>query len=129
MQNKRLKNVLAAGALTGLVLATIMAFAWRDAGRANATPTEKQNTTTTTPPETQGVDALQAENEQLRSALETMQMREQQYQAQLEAANRSILQLQDAASNTVNVDHKDEDEAYGHEREEHEHEVGEYDDD
>lgn len=110
--NQRLKHLLAAGILSGLVLATVIAFAWRDTSRADANATKAGATPTMSAPE--GTDTWRAENEHLRQAVETMRVREQAYQTQLEAANRTILQLQDGAANARHDDH----EAY----EEHEHE-------
>src|SRR5687768_9588335 len=95
-QHHRLKHILAAGTLTGLVLATVIAFAWRDTSRADANATKTNATLTMSAPE--GTDTWRAENEQLRHAVETMRAREQAYQTQLEAANRTILQLQDGAT-------------------------------
>jgi hypothetical protein len=111
LQNSRLKHLLAAGILTGLVFAILIAFAWRDTSRANANTTK---TTATLPlAESEGVDALQAENEQLRYAFATMRAREKDYQTQLETANRTILQLQDVAATRRHDDHDD------HEKHEH----------
>jgi len=113
--NQRLKHLLAAGILSGLVLATVIAFAWRDTSRADAT----QTGATPTMSASQGTDTWRAENEQLRQAVETMRVREQAYQTQLEAANRTILQLQDGATQPR---HDDDDE---HGEHEHEDEHGE----
>ena len=121
LQNHRLKHLLAAGILTGLVLATLIAFTWRDATRADAAATQ-----TNAPPEmsvSEGTDALRAENAQLRNAFATMQAREKEYHTQLEAANRTILQLQDTAANRHDDEHDE------HEEHEHEHEQGKDKDD
>jgi hypothetical protein len=125
MHSNRLKNILAAGALTGLVLATVIAFAWRDLGQADAAATDTQPVTVTATSVEEDVNALQAENQQLRDALVTMQEREQQYQTQLEMANQTILQLQAGTGNTTGNSGSF---AFGeHEREEHE--FGEFGDD
>lgn len=116
-QHYRLKHLLAAGILTGLVLATVIAFAWRDASRADANATKTNATLTMSAPE--GANTWRAENEQLRDAVETMRAREQAYQTQLEAANRTILQLQDGATQPR---HDDDDK---HGEPEHEYEHGE----
>ena len=139
MKNKRLRNILAAGALTGLVLATLIAFGLRNRpGEATAAEATPQTVTTGADQgTTAGEGSLQAENEQLRSALQTMQEREQQYQAQIEAANRTILQLQDDPNGSAlyaaddddryEVDDRYEEEHEGeHEQEEHEGEHEEY---
>ena len=111
-QHHRLKHLLTAGILTGLVLATVIAFAWRDTSRADANATKTSATPTMSAPE--GTDTWRAENEQLRQAVATMRVREQAYQTQLEAANRTILQLQDGATQP-----RDDDDE---EHREHEHE-------
>jgi hypothetical protein len=115
LQNPRLKPLLAAGILTGLVLATLIAFAWRDTSRTAADATQTTATLTMAAPE--GMDAWQAENAQLRKAFETMRAREKEYQTQLEAANRAILQLQKVAATPRDGDHDEHEEheyAYTH---------------
>jgi hypothetical protein len=101
--NQRLKHLLAAGILTGLVLATVIAFAWRDTSRAGANAMNTGAAQAMSSPES--TDTWRTENEQLRQAVETMRVREQAYQTELEAANRTILQLQDGAANTHDDDH------------------------
>lgn len=120
MRHSRLRNILAAGALTGLVLATIIAFAWQ------STPADAQPAAAGAPT----ADTLRAENEQLRQAVDTLQQREAAYHSQIEAANQTILQLQ-AANNGQFVDDDEDDEWGEHEDEEHEYEEheGEHDDD
>jgi hypothetical protein len=125
MHNNRLKNILAAGAVTGILLATFIAFAWRDLGQADAAAMGSQSVTETAPSAAQDSSALQAENQQLRDVLATMQEREQQYQAQLEMANQTILQLQ---AGTGNVTGNSAALTFG-EREHEEHEFGEFGDD
>ena len=118
--NHRLKYLLAAGILSGLVLATVIAFAWRDTNRADANATKSDATLTMSAPE--GVDTWRAENEQLRQAVETLRVREQAYQTQLEAANRTILQLQDGATQPRHDDddeHGEPEHEYGHGEEKH----------
>lgn len=82
--NQRLKHLLAAGILTGLVLATVIALAWRDTSRAGANAMQTGATPTMSSPES--TDTWRTENEQLRQAVETMRVREQAYQTQLELA-------------------------------------------
>jgi S-adenosylmethionine synthetase len=121
MRHARLRNILAAGALTGLVLATILAFAWQSA------PTDAQPASTEVP--TAGT--LSAENEQLRQAVNILQQREAAYQSQIEAANQTILQLQAAGGNRFQDDDEHESQWEEHEHEENEfaeHE-GRFDDD
>jgi hypothetical protein len=119
LRNPRLKHLLAAGLLTGLVLATLMAFTWRNTSRDDATKT----TATLTMSAPAGPDTLQAKNEQLRKALATMRGREKAYQTQLEVANRTILQLQNVATDPRHGDHDE------HEEHQHAYEHGEDKDD
>lgn len=114
MRHGRLRNILAAGALTGLVLATIIAFAWQSTP-ADAQPAAGVPTT----------DTLRAENQQLRQAVDTLQQRESAYQSQIEAANQTILRLQ-AANDGQFVDDDADDEWEEHEDDEHEHDEHEY---
>jgi hypothetical protein len=115
LQNHRLKHILAAGILTGLVLATVVAFAWRDNRRADANATKTHAALSTSAPE--GTDAWRAENEQLRNAFETMRVREKAYQTQLAAANRTISQMQEDATRPRDDDrdeHGEHEHPYGH---------------
>jgi hypothetical protein len=118
-QKPRLKHLLVAGILTGLGLATVVAFTWHDASQADTAATRTTASLTTSAPA--GTDALQAENKQLRHAFATMQAREEEYRTQLEAANRAIVQLQVVAANRRDDDHD--------KREEHKHKHGENEDD
>lgn len=114
MRHGRLRNILAAGALTGLVLATMLAFVWQSKA------SEPQPVTV----DASGTDALRIENEQLRQALDTLQQREAAYQSQIEAANQTILKLQ-AAGDSASVNFKEDDDEW----EEREHEEDEYEED
>ncbi len=88
----RIKGILAAGTLTGLVLITILALSWGNvSGAAANAPAEPA---AIVQPMATDAATLQAQNVQLQNALQTMQAREAQYQAQIEAANQSITQLQ-----------------------------------
>ena len=88
----RIKGILAAGTLTGLVLITILALGWDSVGGAAAnTPVEPA---AIVQPMATDAGALQAQNVQLQNVLQTMQAREAQYQAQIEAANQTITQLE-----------------------------------
>lgn len=112
MQNrKRLTNVLIAGTLTVLVLTMFLAF--RGGGTAVAEtstiseptisePTSAATTSADTTAVTTNTDiatlqaqieALQAQNTELRTAVETMQEREAEYQRQIEIANQTITEL------------------------------------
>jgi len=134
-RNNRLYGILAAGVLTGLVLAVIVAFSW---GQRNEIEAAESAPVTLTlpaedPPDT--VEGLRTENEQLRAALAVYQEREGTYRAQLETANQTILQLQQDSGTRYQEyedddeyeEHEDEHEEYEDEHEEHEEEH-EYDD-
>ncbi len=146
----RAKGLLAAGTLTGVILITVLVFGF---GSLKAQPDDAQanpdtaapavvlpadaTTATTTQANAQELQDLRAYNQQLEAALQIMQEREAVYQAQIEQANRTVLQLQDqlnaqmqmqpsiivgqaAPGSAVN----------NHERSEHEsHEGFEFDDD
>jgi hypothetical protein len=152
----RTKGILAAGSLTGLVLVTILALGFPDTG-ANSDNDQETAVSEPTPiviqqPETdsnknKAIQAWQTYSSDLENTVKTMQQREEAYRAQIEAANQTILQLQDevnsanaAASVQISapvsapapVNHDDDDggdEHEEHEHEEHEHEEHEDDDD
>lgn len=94
--NNRIKNLLIAGAVTGLLLATLLALGFRGTVRAAEDPAG--NVQPQTLPADMTTTNLQAENAQLRSAVNTLLNREGQYQQQLELANQTILQLQSQLS-------------------------------
>lgn len=94
--NNRVKNLLIAGAVTGLLLATILALGFRGTVRAAEDPAGSVQPQTL--PADMTTTSLQAENAQLRSAVNTLLNREGQYQQQLELANQTILQLQNQIS-------------------------------
>ena len=100
----RTKGILAAGSLTGLVIITMLALGFSSIGASwggeketaviEPTPTiiqepqVDQNASET-------VRAWQKYGRDLETTVLTMQEREAQYQAQIETANQTILQLQD----------------------------------
>lgn len=114
----RTKGILAAGTLTGLVLITILALGFgnlradRNADVAAETAVSPVNMSAATTVSSaadaqineeavQAVQAWQQYSAELEETVRTMQTREAAYQAQLEAANQTILQLQDSI-NTAN---------------------------
>lgn len=129
-RNNRLYGILAAGILTGLVLAVIVAFGWGKSGTTDAA--DPSPTTISVPSQNQpdSVNALQAENEQLRATLNTMQTREEAYQAQLETANQRILEMQQApnSSSRQRFENEGEHEEHGFANFEQENEGREFDD-
>lgn len=119
MRHGRIRNILAAGALTGLVLATLLAFAWQ------RQPTGSQSATVRM--EASNTDSVRADNEQLRQAVDALKLREAAYQQQIEAANQTILQLQAQKSGQFVEDEEEDDEWEEHEHEEeHESDEDEY---
>lgn len=113
MQNRtRLTNLLLAGTLTALVLAVFLTFggagtetAVADAPETSAPVAVVEETTPIISEADRAalqeqIQALQAQNQELRNALALMQERETQYQAQIETANQTITELQ-AQAKTV----------------------------
>ncbi|MEJ2747372.1 MAG: hypothetical protein P8183_05615 [Anaerolineae bacterium] len=98
----RKKGVLTAGALTGLLLIALLALGFGNlqAKSTDATavaPAAIENTVPQTTGMTtdQAIQAWQDYSAQLEQTVRTMQQRETAYQQQLDAANQTILQLQD----------------------------------
>jgi peptidoglycan hydrolase CwlO-like protein len=96
---KRLTNILIAGTLTVLMLTVFLAFRGTNTAVADTTVVETAVVQTTDDLSDDvatlqaQVEALQAQNSELREALTTMQSREAEYQAQIEAANQTITEL------------------------------------
>ncbi len=101
----RTKGILAAGTLTGLVLMTLLALGFSNIG-AKSGDEETAVTEPTSAPvvieqpvdnsaDEAAVQAWQDYAAQLETTVNTMQSRENEYQAQLEGANQTIIQLQD----------------------------------
>jgi predicted nucleic acid-binding Zn-ribbon protein len=132
----RTKGILAAGTLTGLVLITILALGFGNLQAKSADDTAVAPAAAEVSlPQTNGLtteEALQAWQDysvQLEQTVQTMQGRDAAYQQQLDAANQTIIQLQDqinsansAPASSFFGEHEE------HEHEEHEHEFGEHDD-
>lgn len=139
----RTKGILAAGTLTGLVLITMLALGFGNVSSlfgndATAVPeTAAPAAANDMPlPETSSLsneEALQAWQQysaELEQTVNTMQDRENTYQAQLEAANQTILQLQDEinSANSAPAYSDDDDDYEEHEYDDDdEHEEHEYD--
>ncbi len=106
----RTKGILAAGTLTGLVVVTLLALGFSNIGAKSGD--EETGVTEPTPVVVQqpvdnsadeaAVQAWQDYTAQLENTVNTMQSRENEYQAQLEAANQTIIGLQDQV-NSVNA--------------------------
>lgn len=131
----RTKGILAAGTLTGLVIITLLGLGFGNLGALTdnsstdsgtavpqvVVPQEPQ-VNTTDPAAEEAVKAWQDYSAELEQTVRTLQERENAYQSQIDAANDTIVNLQDqinstnsAASNTVRVSEHEE-----HEHEEHE---------
>lgn len=149
----RIKGILAAGTLTGVVLITVLVLGL---GNLNAQQNDVQTTpdivvqpmampdnSTTAVTNTQDAQALQTYAQQLETALQTMQEREAAYQAQIDTANQTVIQLQDQLNAQIQAQpavvyaqaapatFNDDDDRYEHEEHEdhEEHEGFEHDDD
>ena len=101
----RMKGILAAGTLTGVIVLTILVFGF---GSTNAQsqeastaqdivvqPVVMPDNSETAVTNSAELQSLQDYNQQLEAALQVMQDREAVYQAQIEQANRTVLGLQD----------------------------------
>lgn len=122
----RLKGILAAGTLTGLILITVIVLSVRNANAA-AEPSSTPLITTQDQPATdlageEAVQAWQTYSAELENTIRVMQDREGQYQTELEAANTTILDLQDQLNNANQTssyreheDHEDNEEHEDHE--------------
>lgn len=141
----RTKGILAAGTLTGLVLVTLLGLglgnlgAFSGSGSDTAVPQtipQEPQLTTTDPAAEEAVQAWQEYSTELEQTVRVMQDREAAYQTQLDAANQTIVNLQDqinssnnAASSGAYYEDDDDDDRYEHEEhEEYEHEEHEDDD-
>ena len=136
MDKKQIANLLGAGTLTGLILASIFLFGQ---GRFDNTSALEQQTMTNPviveveplaetviePITDPNAEALQAQNEQLHQALQTMQEREAAYQEQINIANDAL--AEQAAANAAPAYEGEEEEM--EEEEEFEEEEMEEDDD
>jgi TolA-binding protein len=137
----RMKAIFVAGGLTGLVLITMLVL-----GVRRGTPAETVSAGTN-PAQVLGISSsaiapaqveeaevqtLLEQNQQLRGAVEMMQQREAQYQAQLESANQTIQTLQSQVAPQSAPGYEDDEDEYErdeHDEHEREHEAGEDDDD
>ena len=140
----RTKGILTAGTLTGLVLVTLLALGFRgvNSQAEDATAVPEIIVQPVVSPAADGSQAApgdQSYTQQLETALTSMQAREATYRTQLDAANQTIVQLQDqinadraaqtasASANSAYAEYEDDDdhdehEAYGFYGEHEEHE-------
>ncbi|MBK9055340.1 MAG: hypothetical protein IPL78_31905 [Chloroflexi bacterium] len=122
----RLKGMIAAGTLTGLILITVVVLSIRNANAA-AEPASAPVLITQDQPDAslngeEAVQAWQTYSAELENTIRVMQDREGQYQTELEAANTTILDLQDQLNNANQTssyreheDHEDNEEHEDHE--------------
>lgn len=107
----RTKSIIIAGTLTGLVLITFLAFGFKglnpfstpDNASALAQPTS--DTLSQIQESSANAEALQSWQQyshELEQAVQVLQQREANYQAQIEMANQTIMQLQEQL-NAVNA--------------------------
>lgn len=136
----RTKGILAAGTFTGLVLITILALGF---GPLNRSQAQSSGDTAAAPAgepallnsnglnSEEAVRAWQDYSTQLEETVRTLQERDSAYQQQLDAANQTILQLQDQINNdpapSFFGNHEAREEHEEHEDHEHdEHEAFEF---
>ena len=136
----RTKGILAAGSLTGLVIITLLGLGFGNlsalvsggsSDSATAVPQDvipqEPQVNTTDPAAEEAVKAWQDYSAELEQSVRTMQERESAYQSQIDAANNTIVNLQDQINSTNSAAsnggaYYDDDEHEEHEHEEHEHE-------
>ena len=90
---KRVTNMLIAGTLTVLMLTVFLAFRGNDTAVVETNAALNDEVTNNTLALQAQVEALQAQNAELREAITTLQAREAEYQTQIEAANQTINEL------------------------------------
>jgi hypothetical protein len=127
----RTRSILAAGTFTGLVLITILALGFsnsqaKSAEDAAAAPSSARISLpqTNSMSDEEALQAWQAYSAELEQTVHTLQDRDTAYQQQLDAANQTILQLQDQINSSNSAPTYYDDDEYEHE--EHEHEEGEH---
>ena len=110
----RIKGILAAGTLTGLILATMVAFGFQRPSTSTVEETAVAPEIIINPivmPEEQPVNEtnqmevqeLESYTQQLETALQTMQERESAFQAQINQANQTIIALQDQVNAQIDA--------------------------
>ena len=87
MNSSQIRNILAAGTLTGLVM--VMFFVFGPGLQSSEAAAD-----------TSAMDAIQAQNAELATVVQNYQAREAAFQQQIEAANQTIQQLQSNTSMT-----------------------------
>ena len=132
----RTKGILAAGTLTGLILITLLGLGFGNLGAASgssdtAVPQElpqQPQINTTDPAAEEAIKAWQEYSAELEQTVRVLQDREAAYQTQLDAANQTIINLQDQINSTNSAASSASTFQFGGEHEEHEHEGYEHDD-
>jgi predicted nucleic acid-binding Zn-ribbon protein len=99
----RLKGMIVAGTLTGLILITVIVLSIRNANAAAESVSAPVSIIQDQPDASlsgeEAVQAWQTYSTELENTIRVMQDREGQYQTELEAANATILDLQDQLNN------------------------------
>lgn len=141
----RTQGILIAGTFTGLVLIAVLVLGFSNfRAKSVEDAAIPLSLAEISPPATDGIEIEQALQEwqaysaELEQTVRTMQDRETAYQQQLDAANQTILQLQNEinGANNASTLFSEEDESREHEslehesfeNEAHEHEFEEFDD-
>ena len=127
----RTKGLLAAGTLTGLVIITLLGLGFGNLSASkdtsNNTPVpevvvpQEPQVNTTDPAAEEAVKAWQDYSAELEQTVRTLQERENAYQQQIDAANNTIVNLQDQI-NSSNASAASSGIGGFQEHEEHEHE-------
>lgn len=124
----RTKGILAAGTLTGLILITLLGLGLGNLGAAasnsdTAVPQElpqQPQINTTDPAAEEAIKAWQEYSAELEQTVRVLQDREAAYQTQLDAANQTIINLQDQINSTNSAASSASTFQFGGEHEEHE---------
>jgi hypothetical protein len=129
----RTKGILAAGTLTGLVIITLLGLGFGNLGAlasgSNESDTavpqvlpQEPQISTADPAAAEAVQAWQDYSAELEQTVRVMQEREAAYQTQIDAANDSIINLQDqinsansASSSGSGAAYEEDDDQYEHE--------------
>ena len=119
----RTKSIIAAGSLTGLVLATVLALGFRDLTQVTQTTTPAPEIILQPLPPDSTADPTVAE---LQAQIDALLAREGQYQAVIEQANQTIIDLQTQQTPLLSAqmggggEYEEHDEHEEHEHDEHE---------
>lgn len=120
----RIKGIIAAGTLTGLILITAIVLGFGQVDANGGTAVLPANTAQVEPAgNLDGAEAVQAWQDyssQLENTVSVLQQRETTYQTQLETANSTIRQLEQQVNGANQTQAQRYEEHEDHEHEEHE---------